>query len=146
MHPPPQVAELCEIFLRILLQSHRVLGVGFDESIRNVAHLLHAIGNRHPNMGIRIAVVMRNLFIMVVGIFPTHQQGNPLAGINHTQVRELVGDFFHKALHTSPIDDKNVRLFDIFHILGLQLVIMQTPRLLPGHIVHLDAINPICNI
>ena len=97
-------------------------------------------------MGIRIAVVMRNLFLMAVGIFPTHQQGNPLAGINHTQVRELVGDFFHKALHTSPIDDKNVRLFDIFHILGLQLVIMQTPRLLPGHIVHLDAINPIYNI
>ena len=128
-----QRAELFNIAVRIGAVLLRVSRVRPHQAHSNVIGLPRGIGDVDPKVGVFLSGLV-------------HKQRDSLPRIHNLQGRQAVRYLFHKALHAGAVDDKNTGPLQIFHILVLQLVIMQAAGLLPCHVIHLPALNALCDV
>ena len=83
-----------------------------------------------------------------MGIFLTifFQKFDIFGSVNNFKILLAFDDFVKKAFHTSAVNDEGVGIFQGFHILGHELVVVQASRLWLCHIGDCNAVDALCDI
>ena len=71
---------------------------------------------------------------------------NAARGIDDLQLLLLLGHLVHEVLHACSIDHKGIRFLKRLHIIGHQLIIMQTAGLRFRHIIDFNAVHTVGDV
>ena len=132
VHISLQFLQLANINSSIGLVSLSMVGICITQLLGNIFHLLNGIIHIQPYMRIWLAIFL--------------QKRNILAGINNSQIFVLLDYLVQKGFHAGTVGHKNICLFQSFHIISGELIIVETAGLRLGHIGKLYAIHTLGNI
>ena len=127
-----QCRELFDVGGSILFISVCVGRIGFLQLIGNVAHLCDSIGDAQPDVRVVALVVVDQL--------------DAARRIDDLHFLLCARHLVHEVLHAGTVDDKSIGVFECLHILGHELVVVQTSRLRLRHVGDLNAVHSIRDV